>query len=451
MEEMVSSLGQIRSAVGQEAYDSASLCIRRAGELLRGCAAFGLMAVLFACLATPAHAKQDDRDWIAQIRTLAAAQDWDGAMKVVEQQAAGRPADVEVREWRARVLTWSGKLDAAEKEWNEVVKIEPNDPDNWLGLAALYRREGRLDDADRAIDRALELDPKRADLRAEKGRILRSEGELRDARSEFQRALAMDPGSEEARIGLHSVEGNYKNELRLGQDNDLFNFTDANNDGWVSLTTRWNSRWGTSEAGDFFQRGGTDAGKFVGSVTRWQPHWGALTIGGAEGHDNGVIPRTEAFFDYDHALTISEDKLVRGVELTYGQHWYWYSTARILTFNGMSIFYFPKDWRFSFGLTGARSVFNGTGVDWKPSGLSRLDVPLGRWSSQALSGNVFFAAGTEDFGEIDQIGSFASQTYGGGVKYQFTPRQDVSGFAFYQRRTQDRTQTSFGFSYGIHF
>src|SRR4029077_11455576 len=113
MEEMVSSLGQIRSAVGQEAYDSASLCIRRAGELLRGCAAFGLMAVLFACLATPAHAKQDDRDWIAQIRTLAAAQDWDGAMKVVEQQAATRPTDVEVREWRARVLTWSGKLDAA--------------------------------------------------------------------------------------------------------------------------------------------------------------------------------------------------------------------------------------------------------------------------------------------------------------------------------------------------
>jgi hypothetical protein len=247
------------------------------------------------------------------------------------------------------------------------------------------------------------------------------------------------------------VEGGYKNELRIGEDDDLFNFTSANEDGWVSLTTRWNSNWGTSEAGDFFQRGGVDAGKFVGSVTHWQPHWGALTVGGAEGHDNGVIPRSEAFFDYDYGRTISEDKFVRGVELTYAQHWYWYSTARILTLNGESIFYLPKDWRFSFGLTGARSVFDGTGVDWKPSGISRLDFPLARWTTQSLSGNVFYAAGTEDFGEIDQIGSFASQTYGGGLRYQFSPRQDVTGFAYYQHRTQGHTQTSFGFSYGIHF
>lgn len=410
-----------------------------------------ILGVVFLCASGARAGKQDDREWIAQIRKLAAAQDWDGAMKIVEQQADALPGDVEVREWRARVLTWSGKLEEAEKEWNAVVKVAPEDPDNWMGLAILYQREGRLEDADRAIDRALELDPKRADLRSEKGRILRSEGELRDARAEFHRALALDPGSDEARIGLNSVQGGYKNEVRIGQDNDLFNFTSANNDGWVSLTTRWNSHWGTNVAGDFYQRGGVDAGKFVGSVTRWQPHWGALTIGGAAGHDNGVIPRSEAFFDYDHGWTVSEDKLVRGVELTYGQHWYWYSTARIMTLNGTSIFYFPKDWRFSFGLTGARSVFTSTSVDWKPSGMSRLDFPLGHWTTRAISGNIFFAAGTEDFGEIDQIGSFASQTYGGGLRYQFTPRQDVTGIAYEQRRTQGRTQTSFGFSYGIHF
>jgi len=80
-----------------------------------------------------------------------------------------------------------------------------------------------------------------------------------------------------------------------------------------------------------------------------------------------------------------------------------------------------------------------------------LDFPVTHWKTRAISGNVFFAAGTEDFGEIDQIGSFASQTYGGGLRYQFTPRQDVTGLAYEQRRTQGRTQTSFGFSYGIHF
>jgi tetratricopeptide (TPR) repeat protein len=396
-------------------------------------------------------AKQADGNWVAEVRKLAATQDWAGAMKVIEAQNAERPGDVEVREWRARVLTWSGKLDEAEQEWNAVVKIAPNDPDNWMGLAILYRREGRMEEADRAIDRALELDPKRADLMTEKGRILRSEGELRDARAEFQRALDMDPGSDEARSGLESVRGSYKNEVRIGQDTDTFNFMGANQDGWASWTTRWNSSWGTSVAGSIYDRGGIDAGKFVGSVTRWQPHWGALTIGGAAGHDNGVIPRSEAFFNYDRGWTVGEEGFFRGVEFTYGQHWYWYSTARILTLSGMSIVYLPKDWRWSFGMTGARGVFTGTGVDWKPSGISRLNFPVAHGTSRDLSGNVFFAAGTEDFGEIDQIGSFASQTYGGGLRFQFTPRQDVSAYSFYQRRTQGRTQTSFGFSYGIHF
>jgi hypothetical protein len=64
---------------------------------------------------------------------------------------------------------------------------------------------------------------------------------------------------------------------------------------------------------------------------------------------------------------------------------------------------------------------------------------------------VFFAVGTEDFAQVDQIGSFASQTYGGGLCFRFTTRQDVTAYGAFQQRTQDRAQTSFGFSYGIRF
>jgi len=349
------------------------------------------------------------------------------------------------------VLVWSGNLTRAEQEWNAVVKIAPRDPDNWMGMALLYRREGRLEDAERAINRALELDPQRADLLTERGRILRSEGELRDARTEFERALKLDAGSEEARAGLISLRGDFKNELRIGQDTDQFNFTGANNDEWISLVTRWTPHWTTSEAGSFYQRAGTGAGKFVGSVTRSQPHWGALTVGGAVGHDSGVIPRSEAFFDYDRGWRVSEERLFRGVEFDYGQHWYWYSTARIFTLTGTTTVYLPHECTWSLGLIGARSAFTDTRADWKPSVVSRSNFPLARWSSRALSGNIFFAAGSEDFAQIDQIGSFASQTYGGGLRFQLTPRQDVSAYSFYQKRTHDRSQTSFGFNYGIRF
>ena len=65
--------------------------------------------------------------------------------------------------------------------------------------------------------------------------------------------------------------------------------------------------------------------------------------------------------------------------------------------------------------------------------------------------DIFFAVGTEDFGQVDQIGRFASQTYGGGIRYQLSPRQDLVGFASYQKRTQNRSDLASGLTYAIHF
>jgi len=399
----------------------------------------------------PAFGQDRPPDWQAQVRKYAEAQDWKSALRIVDQEVSRAPQDMDVRAWRARVLAWSGQLADAEKEYLEIVKVSRTDPDNWMGLAGVYLREGRAEDALRALDRAVELDPKRADLRAARARALRAMGERNDARTEFQRALNLDPTSTEARVGLISLRREPRNELRFGQDNDLFNFADANHDEWVSLVSRWNSYWTTSVAGDFYQRGGADAGKFVGSVTRRQPKWGALTLGGAIGHDNAVIPKSEAFFDLDHGWKISEANFVRAVEFDYGQHWYWYRAARILTLNGTTIVSFPQEWTLSLGATGARSAFSGTGAEWRPSGIGRLGFPVTHWGDRGLSGNIFFAAGTENFAQVDQVGRFASQTYGGGLRFQLSARQDVTGYAAYQKRTQNRTDTSFGLSYGIHF
>ena len=389
--------------------------------------------------------------WQAQVRQYVAVKDWESAMRLVDQEIVLTPKDMDVQAWRPRVLAWSGHLENAEQEYREILKISRSDPDKWMGLAGVYLREGKIKDAQRAIDAAAELDPKRADLHAARGRILLAAGERNEARLEFQKALTLDPTSAEARAGLNSARGEPKQELRFGQDTDLFNFTGANHDEWASLVSQWTSHWATSVAGDFYQRGGADAGKFVGSVTRRQPKWGAATVGGAVGHDNAVIPKSEAFFDLDHGWKTSETSLVRGVEFTYGQHWYWYQSSRILALNGTAIVYLPREWTFSLGATGARSAFSGTGAEWRPSGLSRLAFPLARWEEKRLSGNVFFAVGTENFAQVDQIGQFASQTYGGGLRFQMTSRQDVTGYAAYQKRTQNRTDKSFGMSYGIHF
>jgi hypothetical protein len=66
-------------------------------------------------------------------------------------------------------------------------------------------------------------------------------------------------------------------------------------------------------------------------------------------------------------------------------------------------------------------------------------------------GNIFFGAGTEDFAQVDQIGRFSSKTYGGGLRFELTERQDVVSYASFQQRTQSHTDVNFGFSYGIRF
>ncbi len=409
------------------------------------------LILLVMLVASPSFSQDQTLDWRTQVRHYAESQDWDSAMRLVDREVARSPQDMDVRAWRARVLTWSGHLAEAEKEYLEILKFSRNDPDNWMGLASVYSREGRAEEALRALNNAVELDPKRADLRAARARALRAMGERNEARMEFQKALNLDPSNMEARAGLTSVRGEPKHELRLGQDNDLFNFASANRDGWVRLISLWTPHWSTNFSGSFYERAGINAGKFSAAITGRQRRWGALTVGATAGHDNAVIPKSEAFFDADHGWKLSETNLLRSVEFVYAQHWYWYQQSRILTLNGTTIFYFPQEWTLSLGATGARSTFSGTGAEWRPSGIARLGFPLGHWGERRLSGNVFFAAGTEDFAQVDQIGRFASQTYGGALRFQITAGQDVSGYSSYQKRTQNRTDTSFGFSYGIHF
>lgn len=405
--------------------------------------------LLLLCVA--ARGQQVTGGWQEDVRRYADAKDWIAAMATVDREMDRAPQDMDVRAWRARVLMWSGKLAEAELEYRIVLAAAANDPDNWLGLATVLYRLGRPREALQALDCAVELDPQRTETHIARARSLQAIGAVNEARLEFSRTLALDPTSVEGRAGLSSLRGEPKHELRIGVNRDLFNFTDANQDEGLTLISRWTSVWRTRIGFDGYHWGGTDAEKVEASLTRKLPRVGALTVGGAAGHDNSVIPKDEGFFDYDQGFRLSRTRFLHGLELVYGQHWYWYTTARILTVNETMLFYLPRDWTWSLGLIEARSHFPGTGAEWRPSGMTRLGFPIANWEQRRLGGNVFFAVGTENFAQVNQIGEFSSQTFGGGLRLQLTERQDVTGFADYQRRTQDRTEKSFGFTYGIRF
>ena len=404
-----------------------------------------------ALLALPASAQNRATSWQEQVRKYAEMKDWESAMRIVDQQIALAPKDTDVRAWRARVLQWSGNLLQAEEEYLHVLQVSKKDADNWLGLGEVYLREGKTQEAVRTFETAITLDPARADLHMARGRALAAAGDRNAAQAEFQQALRLDPANEEARNAQNSALAEPRNELRLGQGNNAFNFTGPNYDESVSLRTQWSPRWNTTFLGNFFQWGGADAGKFGASITGRLAKWGALTVGANVAHDSGVLPKNEAFFEIDHGWKIGEKGFVRGLEVTYNQHWYWYSAIRVLTFSGVVLAYLPRDWTFSISEIEARSDFPGLGTQWRPSEIARLGFPITRREERQLSGNVFFATGTEDFASVDQIGSFASQTFGGGLRLSITARQDISPYVSYQKRSQDRNDTNFGLTYGLRF
>jgi len=402
-------------------------------------------------LTLPAWGQTPATDWQTQVREYSEQKDWASALRIVDQEIARAPGDMDVRAWRARVLAWSGNLAEAEREYLQILQVSKSDPDNWLGLANVYLGEGKSQDALRALDIAVALDPGRADVRMARGRALAAAGDRKSARLEFQQAVSLEPANKEARIARRSVHGEAKNELRFGQEDNAFNFLYPNYDEWLSLKMQWSPHWSTTFLGNFFQWGAADAGKFVASVSGKLPKWGTLTVGGAAGHDSGVLPKNEAFFELDHGWKTSETAFARGLELTYGQHWYWYRGIRILALTGVTLVYLPREWTFSMGVTEAQSTFPNLGTQWRPSEIARLGFPIVRREEKQLSANVFFATGTEDFASFDQIGSFASQTFGGGLRFSLTARQDINTYASYQKRSQSRTDANFGLSYGLRF
>lgn len=419
------------------------------------CRIAALGAVVCVCvLSTLLWAQENQADivaWQTQVREYTKAQDWNEALEIVEREIMHFPNDMDVRAWRARILFWSGRLREAEQDYVDILSISAKDPDNWLGLANVYSREGRAQEAVQALDRAVALDSSRLEIHVARGFALRAIDRRDEATMEFRRALALDANNAEAKQGLRSLAAIRKHELRIASNTDLFSFANANQNAGLALTSRWTSHWGTMGAAEFYRWAGIDAEKLTASVTGKLPKWGAVTLGGAAANDNGVVPRDEALIGYSHGWKLRSDGQIRGVEADYEQHWYWYAAARILTLNELVIFYLPGEWTWSFRLTGARSQFPDTSREWRPSGSTRIGFPIVRGENHQLTGTLLFATGTENFAQADQIGRFSSQSYGGSLRFQFTPSQDVTGIADYQKRTQGRNETSFGLSYGIRF
>jgi tetratricopeptide (TPR) repeat protein len=391
-------------------------------------------------------AAQAPDDWTSRVRADVESHRIDAALAVVDQRLANAPEDWEAHGWRGRLLVWKGRWSEGEAEYRLVLDKVPDDTEILTGLSDVLLWQKKYTEALQTLDQARKISPSNPEILSRRARVLALLGHTREARSEYQKTLLFDTHNSDARAGLDSLREDAKHELRVGEDVDVFSYTNAGQTQGVSLSSRWNHRWSTAFGVNTYQRFDQDAVKFLGSTTFHFTASDWFTAGTAIADNQRVVPTNEAFVEYGHAFRI-KNRWVHGLESSYQQHWFWYQGAHVLTLNTSQIIYLSREWTWSLNVTGARTGFAGTPVDWTPSGWTKVGFPLQR----RVMGNVFFGVGSENFAQIDQIGRFSAHTFGGGLCYRFAASQDITGYVARQYRTLGQIDTSLGLSYGIRF
>ena len=390
--------------------------------------------------------QQNQGDWQPEVREKVQLHQIEAALALVDRRLERDAADMEARAWRGRLLAWQGHWAAAEGEYRRVLARFPNDTEILCGLADVLLWQGKPKEALRVINHAREIEPAQAEILLRRARILEALSNTPEARSQYREILRLYPENRDAKSALAGLAAENKNELRVGGDGSTFNDIGPAEDQEIYLTSQWNHRFSTTFKTGFYQRFGQTAADFLGSGSFRFTKNDWLSGGSVWATHQSVIPENEMFFEYGHGLHFSNSR-VRGVEVSYQQHWFWYQGAHVLTLNCTQLYYLPDDWTWTVSITGARSGFTGTGIEWVPSGYTQLSFPIHR----NLSGNVTFGNGTENFAQIDQIGHFSARTYAGGLKYRLAPAQDIRGYIAVQERSAGQTEHSFGVSYGFRF
>ncbi len=385
-------------------------------------------------------------DWEQQMRTDIDQQRMREAQAVVERRLAEAPEDMEAHGWRGRLLAWTHHWPEAETEYHLVLEKSPGDVDALTGLADVLLWQHKYSEALAVLDEARIAAPRNPEVLARRARVLLLLQRVEEARTQFQAILIYDPANRAAIDGLAELRGVSRYELQIGEEADLFNYTENAQAETATLTAHWNQRWTTAFGVSPYHLFGENAVKIWADATYCfhQHNW--LRVLGARANPQDVVPEGEALVEYGHGFQFGHPWF-KGLESSWLEHSLWFRGAQVVTLSTTQVVYLPREWTWTLAVTGAHTRFTGGESDWVASGSTKVGFPLLR----RLSGNVLFAVGAENFALVDQIGRLSARTYGGGLRYRVAENQYLAGFVAQQDREHGQQQTSLGLSYGIRF
>jgi tetratricopeptide (TPR) repeat protein len=123
------------------------------------------------------------------------------------------PSHIEARYNFGVALAAAGRLDEAERQLQEAVRLREDDVDarnalakTLIGSGVALTQLGRPREAIERYERALQLNPNEADAHNNLGFTLASNGRIAASSPHFERALALNPRDENARRNLEQAK-----------------------------------------------------------------------------------------------------------------------------------------------------------------------------------------------------------------------------------------------------
>lgn len=127
------------------------------------------------------------------------------AIQYFQKAIKENPAFVTARQNLAIAYRATGELEKAASEWNEIIKLQPDNFDAMLELADVFVDLKRYDEALELCKKVIAKDSKKAAARVLVGYIYYTRGELGLAWDEYRRATELDPKNPDAWNGLGAV------------------------------------------------------------------------------------------------------------------------------------------------------------------------------------------------------------------------------------------------------
>ena len=168
---------------------------------------------------------------IELINLYAGANRLEDAVAVAEEIFVANPGNVEVRRLLGRIYrsyatrgrqgaqgTDPELLQKAVEQFERLVELEPDNPENHAGLGSLYRATEDLDKAEQALERALELDPAQTEAKVALAYLLLQAGKMRDAISALEEIVESgedDPQHLEGLANAYEQTGRYRDAAAM--------------------------------------------------------------------------------------------------------------------------------------------------------------------------------------------------------------------------------------------